>query len=372
MMIIKTKPNRFIVWIIIRRNSSFNGFISIPITLLVVVLPVSLVYFFFTKFFYTYFFDHRHVLKDIWKSIRHSIYGTVLFVFILMLVYLFLAGGLFNKFTTSYESNLDEYLQDTFTLEQVISKQPIVINQLEVSKELSGMLKDLKKEISLEKNRVESLELNFSTLVNDEYFTVISNNLLLSMYLVAQDQGLINLREGISRKYKTTQRILNSTIPSFDGSAQLDARFSYIKEYVDENYVKYSVDEGLNKILQKFPSGKESHSDFEASGINYIFSEITGNEQLYSADDFVLSGAYNILKHTVLFREFAVFTMNLLVLVGHQTSFPTTIEVLYKNRNITESKISKIVRYELIYAHLINKDKFLLEQRKSLRTLAKT
>ena len=328
------------------------------------IMPALFIYFLFSKFYYIYFFDPKHPTKDWIKSLGHAVVYTIVFSVVLIGAYSVSSVNFFNTQNEAYLEQLENNIDGFSALEEVLTNEPIKLQELEVFKELNsqvGKLRaDMESEITLALNK-DNTDITFKDIAQDKYFRTISENNYNLIKFTAKGKGLIDMKHKIVDKYMYATILANQGLSFSDGTTTIEDRLEKIKPFVDEQYSPFEISFETIDLIEKFddPNTKfkvlKENMDMVYHG--KFFKDSVGLGSLINFKVPFQTGVYNVLSHSHMFKEGARFIFKSAIYWNIEENNPDAMEILYQNRNKEESQISALIRYEILYDWVIKQRK---------------
>jgi len=325
---------------IIISNFLPSKFISLPTALIYYIAPTIFVYFLITKFLYLLFFDPKHPRKDFFLSARHSLAFTIVFMLIVIFSYAVVATLLFNNQDALYKSQLEKDIVDMNAIGDSIQFSDAAA--LKVTRDIESFRLNLQDRIERARSAADNQDVQFPSIMNDQYISTITSNAINLIEFHILEEQLILAKDDIVRKQATINNLLENNIPFEDGSKTLEQRITFLKTKSFIPQVR-ERDEILDELAQT-----DQYDYYEENGFNWLFGDREGLTRITAPNNFLELRAYEVLKHTIAFKEFARFSLENIIFVNSEVASPSIANHL--NTNLEESQISKTIRLEMIHS----------------------
>ncbi|HII72135.1 TPA: hypothetical protein HA265_05255, partial [Candidatus Woesearchaeota archaeon] len=324
-----------------------NAFVSIPELIFIYILPIAFVFFFASKFFYTYFFDRKHIVADLLKSLRYTITYTLVFIILLMCIYSLFAVSFYNSRSEIYGAGLDMAILGVSNVENSMTDMPDDMSGLIVVKDVEAFTSNLGDEVSLEKNMAEEKMISFGEILDDSYFSEIGDAAFNIVRFVVLQSELAAVKENIVLKYEGSKDL---------DIGSLESKTERIKADVEQRFVPASQDPDMMDTLAEVNDPLATYDYFESNGLFFIFAEESGLDFIYGSDSIFSRQMSLVLRHTEIFRQMTKLLVNVMVFVNKEADTPSVVEHLYMNRGADLLPISSAIRYSIIQDSLDERD----------------
>lgn len=322
-----------------------DSFLSIFEMIFIFALPVSFVFFFFSKFFYVYFFDRKHIRADILKSLRYTVTYTLVFMILLMCIYSIFASAFYSQRADAYESDLDFALVGISGIEKSIAGSPQ--KDLAVSRDLLAYTTGLKDEISAEKSAAVERRLSFADIMDDSYFEDLSDDVYYSVRFVTLQEDIADLKSGIAEKHAEFLERDGKDM-AFDGGKSFEQYASGLILYVKENFSPLSRDPGVQELIEKLDDPSEQFSSVDRQGFLYWFSEEAGLDYIFHSGSVFGRQMSIVVRQMKPFRSIADLTVKIIVFTHKEAASSSAVEYLYDTREAEADPMSAAIRYSII------------------------
>ncbi|NQU79551.1 hypothetical protein HQ545_07315 [Candidatus Woesearchaeota archaeon] len=312
-----------------------DTFLSITELVFLYIMPAVFVFFFATKFLYLYFFDRKHVWLDLRRSLKHTVLYSMVFLVVVVCIYSLFAVGMYNQRSEIYDEGIDNVLIDVANIQKSIIHLPEDMRRLVIMKDVESFANELESMISVEKGIADEHELSFADVIDDSYFTQMSENSFTLLRLFTLDAELLLMKDGVVTVYN-----------SFDGLENID--YSIYRSEVEESFVDFSQDPDMIGIMDDLQDDSLTPSYFENNGFFYWFADSAGIDFVYRSKSIFVRQLSLILRQSVIFRDLSRMVLKVIVFSSKESVSPSAAEHIYANRGSDLTDAGAAIRYSLL------------------------
>ncbi|MBW2965441.1 hypothetical protein KY363_08340, partial [Candidatus Woesearchaeota archaeon] len=331
-----------------------DRFVSIMYVLLVWVLPCLLVYFFLTKFLYLRFFDRVHIKRDVLKSLDHGVAYAVVFIVILMLAYILTAFQLAGMERAAYADVLKQASSEisvvSFDMSAADDSGTDNILGTKVARDVISIADEYSRDVRSAPAGIMTA-FSFADYVSDEYFAQLVRNRILISSVSSKAYGISMLASDLVRENSRLKQE-EASGRFFDGTDDLDTHLHELRVYMEAVYVPYVEPYQFARLGQKIDEEHDSYSGLIADG-ELVDLDAVSIPEFYSLlpkGPRFAKAAYEVLYHTKVFRDIAVFAFRNVVMQAEDTIEPEAYRLLgdMGGPESSESARSAVLRYRTI------------------------
>ncbi len=323
-----------------------DAFFSVFEMIFVFVLPLAFVFFFASKFFYIYFFDRKHIRLDLWRSFKHTVIYTLVFIVILMCLYAIFAAGFYGSRSAVYSDNLDLAVLGISKLDEGLADIPGELGELIVTQDLLTYASGLRDDISAEAELASHRTISLGDIVDDSYFTLLADNGFRSVRYSVLMMHLADARESLVDNYEELGG------DGLDASGLRGGGLAYMEGYVEDNFRPYSQDPAVAELIASLGEPSVKFSDFEDTGLFFWFADEAGLDFVYHSESVLGRQASFVLRHMTPFRDLARMALRMRVFIEKEAASAEVIEHLYFNRDKDLVPLGSAVRHGIIMDYI--------------------
>ena len=334
-----------------------DSFVGMMFLLSVWFLPALLVYFFLTKFLYLRFFDRKHIKRDIQKGLAHSLVYVVVFIKIILLAYFLTAVQLIISEKQGYDDSFNRITAELESVKQDIGATPAfagapVLGELEVAKDVVMIADQTEEDAAALKQRIEVSSRRYSSYVSDSYFTELSSNRFEVSRVTIITEGISETKDDLIREYSRVNSQMMVNLFD-DGTRSIGDHRDSLSGYLIDNYSPYREPTSFAILRQRTHDSFDSYSGLVEDGqlLEFNLGYRPEMSLLKPGRSRFSRQFYNVIYHTIIFRDLMVFVFNTITLNVEETIDPYAVGSLY-HPVPEESLLSSVLRYRVVKANL--------------------
>ena len=333
-----------------------DSFVSLMFLMLVWLLPTLIVYFLLTKFLYLRFFDRKHWARDLRKGVGHALIYSVVFILLLFLTYLLTAMQFVYMERDSYSGSFTGIFTDMQNVRTEIEAAPFRYDSAEltgmrVSHDVMVLADNIYSNATNTKTRLSVSSMSFWDYISDNYFTRLARDRMIVSSLAIYSDGTVELKEDLLREY---ERMRGETLLSAD-DASLQGYVNTLEAYIGENYVPYRDPYEFSSLREMIVGDEADAGSYEALiadgallDFNSVYHEDA--EYLFPGDDRFTRQFYDMMYHTVLFRDMMVLVFQSITFNVKETVDPYAVRHI--NIQPDEGLRSRVLRDRIIRSNV--------------------
>ncbi|HII72771.1 TPA: hypothetical protein HA265_08500 [Candidatus Woesearchaeota archaeon] len=322
--------------------------VSMAELLLIYIFPVVLAIFFLSKFLYIYYFEHKHIKKDMWLAIRHSVIYALAFVIIMTASYALLAVQMYQTDKDYHAKELDDALLDASRLDEIFRDQPAEMRNLPAFTDLEAYNRQVIEDVTAAKNTLLGGEISFGSILDDTYMQQLAKNSQATAMAQTKIKAVIDAKAYMTGRYQILQETLKRNASMPDGSKDLEAYNEKLKAKIDEKYLVYKLDLPLLDALEKMEDPATTFDYYEDNGFNWFCAQRQKWDRVYHSKSMFMKQVMGMLRHTYPFRVMATKNMQDFLFEDKERFSGHVQQDLFEKSERPEPAISKALRYEYI------------------------
>jgi hypothetical protein len=330
-----------------------DSFVSMTYLVVAWALPVTLVYYFLTKFLYLRFFDRKHVKRDFLKGLAHGLAYAAVFTILVVVAYVLTA----IQFVWTERAVFDETFSEVFTalpnVKAEISSVAFTSDDadllgMRVTQEIIMLSDQALQDVTELKRSVSTTQFSFGDYFSDNYFSVFVNDGMALSHLTGDVASMVEVKSDLLREYTRLKEM--ERVGMFDGDARtLQEHYYGLASYVGDARFIYKEPSDVASLKQKLAS-RDSYSVLMGDGKMLEFNmKFMPDIEVLAGDGSRFSQRfYVLLHHTILFRDIMVLVFDTVSSQVEEVLDPYAVGSLYQARSVEESMESKVLRYRIL------------------------
>ncbi|MBN1544127.1 hypothetical protein JW898_01545 [Candidatus Woesearchaeota archaeon] len=330
-----------------------DSFVSVTYLILTWLLPSLIVYFFLTKFLYISFFDRGHAGRDVKKGLAHAAIYSAVFIVLMVLAYLLTA----MQFAVVERSGYDDAFSGVFTQLQNVKPEidkvqfdygDVELVTFPVSQELIGMADELNRNATALKAHLDRSSLSAGDYLSDNYFTVLAQDRLSLAGVSLAAEEVNDVKSSLVREYGRLRRF-EAEGRFDDGTSGIEQHASALSAYVSAAMSLYSEPYDVRLVKERLVSSHDSYSGLLGDGelIGLAVASDPGLAVLLPGISRFSRSFYDVLYHTVVFRDLVLLVSETAVLQVDEFLMPSVVKGLYLSAPDEPLK-SRVIRHRIV------------------------